>query len=87
MATGKLKEVEEDAVRIQTRRFKDQQEELDYQNAKKSETKEPSTTAHIPNDSSRATQIAETNSPEEKANVKEVLSKDKTEAEKGKGTK
>lgn len=34
MATGKLKEVEEDATRIQNKRFKEQLEEQEYQKAK-----------------------------------------------------
>lgn len=35
MATGKLKEVEDDAVRITSKRFRDQEEERQYQISKK----------------------------------------------------
>lgn len=34
MATGKLREVEEDAIRIQEKRFRDQLEEQEYQKSK-----------------------------------------------------
>lgn len=83
MATGRLREVEDDAVRIQTRRFRDQQEELEYQKSKALGEKPVNDLAN-PTDSSIAEQVGQTNSKEEKDAIKKVLSKDEPESEKGK---
>lgn len=66
MAEGKLKEVEEDAIRIQTRRFREQEEERQYQLNKRAEADKNSKPDVDQNPQVTAQQGGETYEPSDK---------------------